>query len=158
MQLGGGEDAERVFLTVDRLGRHGRLRVGPAHLGGVAAQRGHGIDEQRTADDPDLQSLQVGRLLDRVLGIGDLAEAVLTPGQRHDVLGAEQLEQFLADFTLGQGVDRLVVRHQEGQREQVQLLHLRRPVDGRADGEVDAALAHSGEFLGLVAADQEEPG
>ncbi len=85
-----------------------------------------------------------------MLGVGQLTEAVLTPGERNDVLGSDDLEQLLARLTLGDGVDRGMVRHQERQREQVQLRHLGRPVDGGADRHVDNALTHGGELFRLV--------
>src|SRR5690606_15436181 len=47
-----------------------------------------------------------------------------------------------------------VVAREEGQREQVQLPDLRRPVDRRPDGEIDDALADRRELARLVAVDQ----
>ena len=154
MQLRHGVDRKRVLLAIDSTGGKRRLRVGPAHLSRIGAERGEGVVEQRRADHADLQALQVLRLANLVLGVGELAEAVLAPGQRHDVLGGNDLEQLLARLTARQCIDRLIVRHQERHREQVQLRHLRRPVDGRADRHIDDALAHGGEFLGLIAGDE----
>jgi len=96
------------------------------------------------------KTLEVFGRADRPLRVGDLAEAVLAPGQRHHVALAEKIEHLLPDSALHQRVERPVVRHQEGQREQVQLPDLRRPIDGRADRHVDHALAQRSELLRLV--------
>jgi hypothetical protein len=82
-------------------------------------------------------------------------EAVFAPGQRHHFLALQHLgEQVFAHFALRQGIHGLAVGDQERHREEVEFLDLRRPVDGRTDGEVDHALANRGEFARLVAADQ----
>ncbi|CFP41324.1 Uncharacterised protein [Bordetella pertussis] len=154
VQLGAGVDRQRVLLAVHRAAGQRRLGVGPAHLRGVGAQRREGVDVQRRAHDAQLQALHVGRRLDFVLGVAELAIAVFAPGQRHHAGLFDQLEDLLADLALHQRVDGGIVRHQEGQREQVELLDLRRPVDGRTHGHVDHALADGGEFTGLVALHQ----
>jgi hypothetical protein len=47
VQFGGGEDGQRIFLAVDGAAGQGWLRVGPAHLGGVGAECGEGVEKQR---------------------------------------------------------------------------------------------------------------
>ncbi|CUI90174.1 Uncharacterised protein [Achromobacter ruhlandii] len=158
VELGAGVDRQRVLLAVDRAAGQRRLGVGPAHLGRVGAQRGERVDVQRRADHAQLHALHVLGPLDLALGVAELAVAVLAPGQRHHAGLLDQLEHLLAHVALHQRVDGGVVRHQEGQREQIQLLDLRRPVDGRADGHVDHALADGGEFAGLVALHQRGAG
>src|SRR5690606_15373100 len=86
-----------------------------------------------------------------MLGIAKLAVAVFTPGQWQHTGFFNVLEQGFAYFAMNQGIDGRIVGHQEGQGKQVQLFYLGRPVDGRAYGHVDQALANRGEFAGLVA-------
>ncbi len=145
---------QRILLAIDGAGGESRLGIGPAHLCGVGAQRGEGVLEQRRADHPYLQARQIRRGSYRFDGVGEFAEAVLAPGQRDDAALFDRIECLLACLALGDGVEVGTVGHQERQREQVQLRHLRRPVDGRADRHVDQARAHGREFFRLIAGDQ----
>jgi hypothetical protein len=101
-----------------------------------------------------LQALEVFGLADLALGVRHLAEAILAPGQRHHAGLLQRGEDRLADLALRERVQRLVIGHQERQREQVQFPDLRRPVDGRAHRHVDHALADRREFASLVAGHQ----
>ena len=95
--------------------------------------------------------------LDRDLGVGDFAVAVFAPGQGyHDTCLVQGGENLLAHVALRHRVYSGVVREQERQREQVELLDLGRPVDGGAHGHVDHALAQCAEFARLVALDQRD--
>ena len=158
MHLGRGENGERIFLAIDGAGGERRLRVGPAHLRRVGAERGEDLVVNGRTDHAEFHAFHVCRRPDRTLRVGDFTEAVLAPRERHHAVLFQYLEYILADFALGEGVDGGVIGHQERQRKQVQLFHLRRPVDGRADGEIDHALADGGELARLIARYQRRAG
>ena len=86
--------------------------------------------------------------------VGDFAEAIFAERQRYDALLVEDGEDFLAHLALEHGVQAFRIGGQERQREQVELLDLRRPVDRRADCEVNNALTDRREFTRLIAANQ----
>jgi hypothetical protein len=95
--------------------------------------------------------------LDRDLGVGHLAKAVLGPGQRHHLVLPDPLEDPLAHRPLRQRIERRIVRHQKRHGEDVHLDDLRRPVDGRAHRHVDDAAPHRRELARLLALHQLRP-
>ncbi len=157
-ELGRPKDRQGVFLTVHGAARERRHRIRPAHLSRVGPQGGEGLQEQGGAHDADLQALQIIRNAHGFLRIAQLAKPVFPPGQGHHVLFRENLEKLLADLPARQSVHGLVVGHQKRHGEQVQLHDLRRPVDGRANGQIDGPLADGGKFLGLVPAHEARTG
>src|SRR3546814_4068422 len=79
------DGADRVLLPVDDALLQGGEGFGPLHLLRVGAERVHDVDIHRPRD-ADLQALHVVRRLDRADIVGDLAKAVLAPGQNADVV------------------------------------------------------------------------
>src|SRR3546814_10241600 len=84
VQLGARIDGQRILLAVYGSGGQGGLSISPAHLGGVGAQCGEGVDIQRRSNYAQLHALQVFRRLDLFLGVAELAVAVLAPCQRSE--------------------------------------------------------------------------
>ena len=83
----------RVLLAIDRLGLQRRIHLGEGHRHGVGTQGVEGVDVDLVLHHAHLDAAEVLHLVDRPLGVGRVAEAVLPPRQvdqpdrRH--LGAE---------------------------------------------------------------------
>ena len=148
------DGANRVLLPVhDALLQRGQ-RLGPLHLLGIGAKRVHHVDIHRPGN-AHVEAGHVGGAADRAGVVGDLAKAVLAPGQNLDPLLAQDLAQRLGRAALGGGgVDLIVILIHVGQREDRHLLHQGRHVDGRGHHEVQRASAHHVGLTHLVAAGQ----
>ena len=100
-----------------------------AHGDAVAAERIHHVDEHRVTDDADLEALEVGKGLDRPLGIVDAAGAGIHPAQADEpglgIIG-DGIEQLLAD----RAVDHLL--HMRGVSEQERQVDDVERIDHRA--------------------------
>src|SRR5262249_37944706 len=97
------------------------------------------------------QPLEILWLADRALRVCQLAEPILPPGDRNNTVLLDEREQTFAWFPCLHGIHGLVAREQEGQGKKVQLLDLRRPVDGRSHGEVGDPLLQQWKLGRLLA-------
>jgi hypothetical protein len=68
---------------------------------------------------PDLEPLAVLDLLDRPLGVGQIAEAVFPEGQRLDIGLAEVIEQFLTDRSIQNQVNMIEISEKKGEIQDV---------------------------------------
>src|SRR5574341_335025 len=108
-ELGDGDDDgdDGVLLPVHRALLEGLLGLAPVHVHGVRAERPEGVDEDRRADDADLEVLEVLGLADGALAVRDLAKAVLRPRERDHPLRLDQLEEPLPGLAGLDGGERL---------------------------------------------------
>ena len=132
------------MLTIGQVGA-----VDDALLGGgddLAERHGHGAGAEAVdgvGEDPPLlhahlQALEVGRRVDGLLAVPEVAEAVVEEEQDLDlVLLLERLVEVLADLAVEHRVGVLVVTHQVRRQEDAHLgEHGRGGADRAADGDV----------------------
>ena len=150
VQLGGGDDRQRVLLALHQLGLQGRVELVEVDRGGTRPKRLKQRRQDGRGGDADLESLEVVRRLDRLGRGGDVAEAV-GPARR----GGEQAHALdlrfdvLAEAAVQSLID-LVVRG-EGKADVYQA---RGRNEGRQDGgglveELHPAVAHLAQQIGV---------
>src|SRR5215831_2735028 len=106
----------------------------------VCPQRLEGLNTDRYPDHADIQPMQILWSAYWTLRIGQLPVAVLSPRDGNDPFQLDQLKEALARISGLHCVESGVARKHELQGEQVQLLHLWRPVDCRSYRKVDDPL------------------
>ena len=156
-----------VLRAVDDAGLHGVDELVEAHRDAVAAERVHGVDEDRVAHHADLQTLEVVHRLDRLLAVVDVADAAAHPAQADQVRGrmiGELLEHLVADragHDLGhvvrvaeheRQVEGVELGHQRSHRAEADARDLQRADLGLLDHLLLAAELHRGEHLDADAA------
>ena len=128
----------------------------------IAAQRVHGVDEQRIAHHADLEALEVGNGPDRPLVVVDVARAGVHPAQRDQaglLVRGNLRQQFVADLAVDHLLHMLGVTEDERHVEDVDVVHdgadgadrntgdLERAELGLLDHFLFAAKLHRGEHL-----------
>src|SRR5215510_7354150 len=119
-----------ILLPVERSLLERVVELGKRHRQRVCAECVEGIDEQRVLDHPDLQSGDVGRVVDRPPAVGDLPEAVLPERESDEPLLRQLREQLLTKCAVEQRVGFLLVVEHEREVEHAEVLH--QPDQGRA--------------------------
>ena len=113
-QLGRHDHRHRVFLAVNGALLQRTDHFGPRHGRGGRTQGFEGGDVHGVFGHADLQALQVGRGLDRVFVVGQVAKALFAPGQRDQAAGLELAQQVLAKRTVQHSAGVGGVAEQEG--------------------------------------------
>ena len=152
---GNADAVYRILLSV----HHALLKAGggfcPVHVHRVGSQRAEGVYEDGAAHHTYLQVFHIFRCRNGKLAVGKFAEAVFSPADDLHSLALYGLDHHFAGCPSFNGVQSFVAvrfrSEHEWQGGQVQLLHLRRPVDGGGKGEVNGAVAHHEEFRCLFA-------
>src|SRR5499433_3215833 len=150
----GDDQRDRVLLSVQCSLLEGDLGLAPVHADRVRSECLEDLEEDRYPDYADPQTLEIFWPADRSFRIRQFAEAVFAPGDRDDALPLDLLEQALAGIAGLHGIQRPVAREHERQREEIQLLHLRRPVDRRPDGEIGSALLQEEKLARLLVGEE----
>src|SRR5262249_50719322 len=99
------------------------------HADRVRPERPEGLNKDWYPDHADIQPMEILRPAYWTLRIGQLPVAVLPPRDGNDPFLFDQLKEALARISGLHCVESGVARKHERQGEQVQLLHLWRPVD-----------------------------
>src|SRR5438105_4988933 len=108
----------------------------------VAAQRVHGIDEERIAHHADLEALEIGNGPDRSLVVVDVARAGVHPAQRDQAglfVRGNLRQQFVADLAVDHLFHVLGVAEDERHVENVDVVHDRADGADRNTGDLQRA-------------------
>ena len=151
VKLSRHDDGQRVFLAVHgallQSGKHFR----ESHGGGHNAQAFVGGNVHRVFHGAHLQAFEVFRRIDIALGVGHVANAVFSPGQRLETLGFKLGQHFLADRAVEHGACVCFVTEQERHVEDLGLGHKVGHRAGRRHGEFLGAQLHRLNGLALAA-------
>jgi len=120
-QLGRGDNRQRVLLTVHHALLERHIQLAERDLLGGCAEGLENVDGHRIRRGADLETLEVRRLHNGPLAVGDVADAVVPPAERHHADLAETLVKLGADGAFQHLEGGCGIREQEGKPERCQL-------------------------------------
>src|SRR5262249_22072493 len=151
------DEGDWVLLPVHFPQAEGLQCFVKVHADWVRAKCPEDVSKNWYPDHADIQAMQILRSAYWARRIGQLPVSVLSPSDGDNPFLLDQLEKALAGIADLHSVESPVPRKQERQDEQVQHLHLGRPVDRRSDREVDNTLLQELELRCLHACESPAP-